>query len=79
MTPLQLKEILRLPVLVVLDEAYIEFSDVPSKVKLCSDTELLVVRAAALLSEDDLELPEIASLLACCSLYIHADEVGSDT
>jgi histidinol-phosphate/aromatic aminotransferase/cobyric acid decarboxylase-like protein len=29
---LQLKEILQLPVLVVLDEAYIEFSDVPSKV-----------------------------------------------
>jgi hypothetical protein len=30
---LQLKEILQLPVLVVLDEAYIEFSEVPSKVR----------------------------------------------
>lgn len=38
-----LQEILKLPVLVVLDEAYIEFSDEPSKMKWVADYPNLVV------------------------------------
>ena len=39
----QLKYILKLPVLVVLDEAYIEFADEPSRIKWVQQHENLVV------------------------------------
>ena len=39
----QLKSILRLPVLVVLDEAYIEFADEPSRIKWVQHYDNLVV------------------------------------
>lgn len=38
-----MKEILALPVLVVLDEAYIEFSDIPSKLHWVREHPNLVV------------------------------------